>query len=106
MTPQEAAALVDGGALLLDVREPEEWQAGHAAGAVWIPMGELLGRLPEVPRDRRVVAVCRVGGRSERVAGALLQRGYDVVNLAGGMQAWASAGLDVVSDDGTPGTVV
>ncbi len=101
----DAARLVAGGALLLDVREPDEWQAGHAPGAVHIPLGELGARAGELPRDTRIVAVCRSGQRSNRAAAALRQSGLDAANLAGGMQAWAAAGLDVVTDDGGAGRV-
>lgn len=93
-----------GEALLLDVREHEEWTPGHAASAVHVPMGEL--RQDSVPRDRPVLTVCRVGGRSAAVAEALESIGYDVRNVTGGMLAWASAGLPVVRDGGEPGTVV
>lgn len=101
----DASALVDGGALLLDVREADEWQAGRAPAAHHIPLGELATRHTELPTDRRVVAVCRMGGRSAAATDALNNAGYDVVNLAGGMQAWAAAGLPVVSDSGE-GTVI
>jgi rhodanese-related sulfurtransferase len=92
--------------VLLDVREPDEWQAGHAPDAQFIPLGELAQRAAEVPGDKRVVAICRAGSRSERAARFLIAAGFDVVNLAGGMRAWAAAGLEVVTDDGTPGTVI
>ena len=101
----EADQVLAGGGVLLDVREPEEWEAGHAPDATWIPMSELGQRLAEVPRDRRIVALCRSGARSEKVAEALVQRGYDAMNLAGGMQAWAADGRDVVTDDGYEGVV-
>ena len=93
-----------GEVLLLDVREDHEWADGHAAGALHVPMGEL--RTDSVPRDRPVLAVCRVGGRSAAVAEALEQIGYDVRNVAGGMLAWSAAGLPVVRDGGEPGRVV
>jgi rhodanese-related sulfurtransferase len=102
---REAARAVEAGeVLLLDVREDEEWAAGRAPGAVHVPMGEL--RQDTVPRDRRVLAVCRVGGRSAAVAAALEQLGYDVANVTGGMLAWSAAGLPVVRDGSSPGTVV
>lgn len=102
---QEAhRAAEDGAALLLDVREHEEWAHGRAPGAVHVPMGEL--RQDSVPRDRPVLVVCRVGGRSAAVAEALEGLGYDVANVAGGMQAWAAAGLPVVAEAGRPGTVL
>lgn len=98
--------MVEQGAHLLDVREDEEWQAGHAPAARHLPMGQLSGRLAEVPTDRTVVCVCRVGGRSGAVASALMAEGYDTRNLAGGMLAWAAAGLPVVTDGNDAGRVV
>jgi rhodanese-related sulfurtransferase len=95
-----------GDALLLDVREPEEWAAGHAPTATWIPMGELEARIDELPRDRRILAICRSGARSAAVTEALNGAGFDAVNVAGGMESWARAGLDVIADDGAAGTVI
>lgn len=106
ITPQEAAQRIESGALLLDVREPDEWTAGHAPGAKHVPLGELGARVDELPKDRAIVAVCRVGGRSGKAAEALVNAGYDVVNLDGGMQAWDAAGQPVVTDDGSAGTVI
>jgi DMSO/TMAO reductase YedYZ molybdopterin-dependent catalytic subunit len=101
VTPQAGAragkALIDAGALLLDVREPGEWQAEHAPDAVLVPMGQLRNRHAELPRDRPIVVICRSGGRSAAVTGALRAAGFDAVNLAGGMCAWAAAGLPVVT---------
>ena len=94
-----AAALIDAGALLLDVREPAEWQAGHVAQAWLLPMGQVARHRDELPRDRRIVVACRSGGRSAAVAEALRAWGFDAVNLSGGMSAWAAAGLPAV----TPG---
>jgi len=101
----EARARLDAGAVLLDVREPDEWEAGHAPEATWIPMGDLGARQGELSADEAVVVVCRSGARSARVTTALLGAGYDATNLAGGMQAWDAAGLPVVTDTGTPGRV-
>ncbi|HSO94551.1 MAG TPA: rhodanese-like domain-containing protein [Acidimicrobiia bacterium] len=103
--PDEASQRAETGAILLDIREPDEWDSGHAPAAVWIPMGDLPARQDELTRDRPVVVVCRSGARSARVTTALRQAGYDAANLAGGMQAWAAAGHDVVTDGGEPGTV-
>ncbi len=100
-----AKTMLDAGALLLDVREPQEWQAGHAPSAVHVPMGEITSRLDEVPADGSVVVVCRSGARSARVTGFLLQQGRDAHNLAGGMQAWNVQGEAVVTDAGTAGFV-
>ena len=104
--PEEAARRVDEGAVLLDVREPDEWQAGHAPNAVHVPLAALAASIDQLDKEQPVVAVCRVGGRSERAAAVLLQRGYDAVNLAGGMQAWNAAGMPVITDLGDAGQII
>jgi rhodanese-related sulfurtransferase len=92
---------VGADAYLLDVREHDEWAAGHAPDAVHLPMMEIPSRLQDVPRDRKVVVVCRVGGRSGQVVQFLMQKGFDnVTNLDGGMISWAAAGRPVVADGG------
>jgi rhodanese-related sulfurtransferase len=92
---------------LLDVREPDEWTAGHAPGAHHVPMMEIPARLADVPTDTDVVVVCRSGGRSGQVVAFLRDRGFDNVrNLDGGMFAWAAAGKDMRSDDGQPPRVL
>jgi len=102
----EAARRVSDGAFLLDVREPDEWLAGHAQAATHIPLGEVQARMAEVPSDMAVIAVCRMGGRSQKAAEFLRANGVDASNLDGGMRAWAAAGLEVVTDDGGAGTVI
>ena len=106
-TPEVAAgrgaALVEAGALLLDVREPDEWEAGHAPAAVLVPMGQVHDRASTLSSGRVIVVICRSGGRSAAVTELLRARGYDAVNLAGGMRSWA--GLPVTTDGGTPGRV-
>lgn len=106
VAPLEAVDLLAAGAFLLDVREDEEWDAGHAAGAVHIAMGLVAERVAEIPADRTVVCICRVGGRSGAVATALAGAGLEVRNLDGGMLAWEAAGLAVVTDAGGPGRVI
>ncbi|MCU1489461.1 MAG: putative sulfurtransferase [Acidimicrobiaceae bacterium] len=101
----EAQRLLSSGAQLLDVREADEWAAGHAPQARWIPLGELGERLDELS-DAELVVVCRSGGRSLMAAGALVSTGREASNLAGGMQAWQEAGFDVVDGEGSPGTVI
>jgi rhodanese-related sulfurtransferase len=91
---------------LLDVREQDEWDAGHIEGAQHIPLGELAGRLDEVPRDRTVVAVCRSGSRSDRAARGLRASGIAAENLDGGVTAWTRAGLSLVGADGRAGRVI
>ncbi len=104
--PAEADRLVGAGALLLDVREDDEWAAGHAPAAVHVPMGQVADRIGELPTDRTIVCMCRVGGRSQSVAVHLAGSGFDVRNVAGGMQAWAAQDLPVVDDAGAAGRVI
>ncbi len=91
---------------LLDVREQDEWDAGHIEGAQHIPLGELGSRLAEVPRDQMVVAVCRSGSRSDRAAKGLRLSGFEAENLDGGVTAWYRAGLALVAKGGVPGRVI
>ncbi|MFY1697156.1 MULTISPECIES: rhodanese-like domain-containing protein [unclassified Solwaraspora] len=105
--PVVAAPDVADDAYLLDVREPEEWAAGHAPGAHHLPMMEIPHRLADVPSDGDVVVVCRSGGRSGKVVAYLRQHGWDNVrNLDGGMQSWAANGRAMVSETGQPAQVL
>jgi rhodanese-related sulfurtransferase len=95
---QQASAMNDAGAFLLDVRQPQEWQAGHIAGATLVPLGELPARLAEVPRGRQVVVVCHSGNRSAKGRDVLLAAGYpSVTSMAGGMTAWTAAGFPMTT---------
>ena len=104
--PAEAVRRLDGGAFLLDVREDGEWQAGHAPQATHLPLGRLEAEHGTLPKDTEIVVVCRSGARSETAAVALRGAGYEAVNLAGGMRAWAAEGHPVATDHGDVGTVV
>lgn len=107
MVPTVDVAGVADDVYLLDVREPDEWAAGHPPGAHHVPMMDIPTRADEVPTDRDVVVVCRVGGRSAQVVAYLKQRGFDnVYNLDGGMFAWAAAGRPVVGEGGSAGHVI
>lgn len=96
--PVVDATAVPEGAYLLDVREPEEWLAGHAPGAVHIRMRELSDRAGEIPRDQDVYVICRSGARSAQVTVALNNAGWQAANVDGGMQRWAEAGRPMVSE--------
>lgn len=104
MDPTQVADRLDE-VQLIDVREPDEWEAGRIEGARLIPLGELGARLGEIDRGRPVVAVCRSGSRSGKATEALRAQGYDVENLEGGMQAWEQAGLPFSAPGGGPGRV-
>jgi rhodanese-related sulfurtransferase len=95
-------AELDGTEFLLDVREADEWEAGHAESATFIPMSTLITRLDEVPKDRDVVVACKVGSRSAQVAAYLSQNGWTARNLEGGMEAWVRAGRPLRSESGAP----
>ena len=97
VTPEELAALLDSEQIVVvDVREEQEYAAGHIPGAVLIPLGSLTKRLSEVPTDTPVVLVCRSDNRSGEAYRLLTDRGFDnVSNMVGGMIAWQAAGLPV-----------
>ncbi|HET7072410.1 MAG TPA: rhodanese-like domain-containing protein [Nocardioides sp.] len=94
------------GLLVLDVREDDEWEAGHVEGSVHIPLMELGARYAELPHAAQTLVVCRVGSRSAYAAGFLVQQGVQAVNLAGGLVAWDAAGRALVADGDHPPTVV
>ena len=108
--PSVDAASVPADALVLDVREDDEWAAGHVEGALHIPMSDFVGRfgeLTEAAEDgRRVHVMCRVGGRSAQVTQYLVQQGIDAVNIDGGMHAWDGAGRPMVADGTSPAFVL
>jgi rhodanese-related sulfurtransferase len=99
--PTVPASELPEGAVVLDVREDDEWVAGHIDGATHIPMGDVPARLDELPEGDPLYVTCRGGGRSARVTAWLNQNGYDAVNLSGGMLAWAAAGRPMTTDSGT-----
>lgn len=103
--PAVEPSAVPEDAFLLDVREPDEWAAGHAPNAVHIPLGSLAERVQEISTDRDVYVVCRSGGRSARATQALNQAGWKAHNVSGGMQAWEAAALPMVSESGGPAFV-
>jgi rhodanese-related sulfurtransferase len=101
LEPQEAREAIEAGATILDVREQDEWDAGHLAGSLHLPLSELAHRLDEVPEDGSLLVVCRSGARSDMVASHLDRGGRSgCANLAGGLPAWAAAGLPLEPDGG------
>ena len=103
--PAEAKNLQRQGAVIVDVREKGEWDAGHAPKAKHHPLGGLSSSMTKLPEERTLVVVCRSGNRSARAGKLLAKSGYDVVNLAGGMSAWRAAGLPLVDKRGKKGSI-
>jgi rhodanese-related sulfurtransferase len=104
--PSVRAAAVADDAYLLDVREPDEWAAGHAPGAAHLPMMQVPVRMAEIPQEGDVVVVCRTGRRSAQVTAYLIDNGWsNVRNLEDGMVGWAAAGRPVARTDGGVGHV-
>ncbi|MFI6875556.1 rhodanese-like domain-containing protein [Streptomyces sp. NPDC050400] len=97
----------DAPAVLLDVRERGEWNAGHAPGAVYAPLSGLAAHsaLPQAAQGRPLIVICRSGNRSQKAAELLSARGLDAVDVKGGMKAWAAAGHPVVDTRGNNGSV-
>lgn len=93
-------------AAMLDVRESDEWAAGHAPHATHVPMSEFTARLAEIPAVEPLYVVCRSGARSARVVAYLTGQGYPAVNVDGGMQSWAGQGREVVAEGGGPPEIV
>ena len=101
----DPAAPVPEGYALLDVREQDEWDAGHAPGALHIPLGDLPSRVEELP-EADLLVTCRSGGRSAQATAWLNQAGWDARNLDGGMKSWAAADLPITSPTGAAPRIV
>ncbi|MEW1723639.1 rhodanese-like domain-containing protein [Streptomyces sp. NPDC093109] len=108
--PSVDAAAVPADGLVLDVREDDEWAAGHVEGALHVPMSDFAARFGEVTEavaeGRTAYVMCRVGGRSAQVTQYLVRQGVDAVNVDGGMLAWDGAGRPMVADTGSPAFVL
>lgn len=91
-----AAAHADGG-FTIDVREPEEYEAGHVPGALLVPLSALRSESPRLPAGRPVFVICASGNRSATAARLLAGRGVDARSVAGGTSAWQQAGHPVVA---------
>lgn len=94
---EELAERLDGGAFLVDVRNPAEWEEVRVPGTVLVPLPELPSRIDELPSDGEILVICRSGARSRSACEHLLQHGRSAVNVAGGTLAWVEAGRPVES---------
>lgn len=95
LSPQEAHRLMQGGAVMLDVRHPDERQRQHIGGSLHVPLGDLSRQASTLPRDKVIICQCASGKRSQLAAAQLAAQGLDVRNLQGGLAGWQSAGLPV-----------
>jgi rhodanese-related sulfurtransferase len=91
--------------IILDVRQPREWRAGHIDGARHLPLTQLPRRLHDLDRHTPTVVVCRSGHRSAIAATLLRALGVDAHSLDGGVNAWTAAGLPLTTPDGQPGQI-
>jgi len=100
-TPAQVAALMRAGAIqLIDVRQPEEYQAGRIAGSRLIELAQLAGRAQTIDPDRPVVFYCRTGSRSAMATDAFVRAGFKAYNMAGGLVDWVAAGFPLEPDGG------
>jgi rhodanese-related sulfurtransferase len=103
-TPQQVSELLQRDAIaLIDVRQPNEYEAGHIAGARLIELGRLSAEVESIDRNRPVVFYCRSGGRSAMATSAFAEAGFEAHNMTGGLLDWHAAGLPLVPDDGVVG---
>lgn len=99
-SPDEIAALIEGGAQLIDVRQDYEFEAARIPGASRIGLESVADHRDAIAKDRPVVFYCRTGTRSAMAAQAFSEAGFDVSNLAGGITAWIEAGKPIDPEDG------
>ena len=100
VTVQGARALLEDGAVLVDVRSNQEWYAGHAPAARHMTLETLQTRTGELRQGTGIVTICRSGARSAHAARLLAARGCTVANITGGMLAWKRSGGRVVAKNG------
>lgn len=100
LDPEAAQALIEGGVQLIDVRETQEVQAGHLAGARHIALGDLTQQAESLDRDQPILFYCKTGARSGMATNAFRRAGYEAYNLTGGLVAWTGRGLPLEPEDG------
>jgi len=105
-TPQVTVTDLPADAVLLDVREDDEWDAGHAPDARHVPMTEIADRLDDVPDASPLYVICRSGGRSARVTQFLNSNGWEAINVADGMLGWERAGRPLEAEGDEQATVI
>ncbi len=100
-----AQQMIANGAILLDVRETDEWQAGHSPQAMHAPLSSFQDQIKRLPTNKNYVVICRSGNRSQRARDILVKKGFVAVDLVGGLKAWAQADLPVETTSGRLGHI-
>jgi rhodanese-related sulfurtransferase len=101
LPPERVAELLDdGGVQVIDVREASEWEVGHVGGATHIEFDHVSAQADEIDKGRPVVFQCRGGSRSEMIAAAFRESGWEAYNMDGGLRAWQERGLPLEPEDG------
>ncbi len=85
------------GAMVVDVRNDDEYATGHVSGAASLPLPEVEARMPELPKDQTIYFICQGGGRSGKAADLLSEAGFDARSVSGGTSAWIEAGGEVTT---------
>jgi rhodanese-related sulfurtransferase len=93
---EELAARLDSGAVLVDVRQPDEYESGHVPSARLVPLGDVPERVDAFTGHDEVLVICRTGGRSRAACEFLIEQGVPAINVAGGTLAWLESGRDVI----------
>jgi rhodanese-related sulfurtransferase len=96
----ELASRLEAGCVVIDVRQPDEYEAGHVPGATHIPLAEVPDRVGDLPKGATLHMICRSGARSLAAAEFLEQQKFEAVNVAGGTLAWIESGREVVTGSG------
>jgi rhodanese-related sulfurtransferase len=103
---EETKRRLEAGAFLLDVREQDEWDSGHAPQATHMALTAFTNLYGDLPKDQEILVMCKVGGRSAQAAAFLEREGYRATNVDGGMLAWQAAGNPMVDSSGAGGVVI
>jgi rhodanese-related sulfurtransferase len=99
VTIEELESALQSGARLVDVREPDEYEAGHVPGAVLVPLATVPDALDQFGADETTYVICKSGARSYRACEFLVEQGLDAVNVEGGTMAWIISGRGTVAGD-------
>lgn len=94
---EQLEGALTAGIPLIDVRETDEYVAGHVPGAVLLPMSEIADRAAEIPADGQVFVICHLGGRSLKVVQWLREKGVDAWSVEGGTKAWSDSGREIAT---------